>query len=317
MPSPATIPTDNSNLSPTHLILVPCHAIYIGTPQTPPHECSHPSNWLLQPFQAGEQHTFIQHIQHSISLLRQENPPSSSSNTAILIFSGGTTHRLSPQNLSEARSYYHAALSLGLLSPNDLASTDSPAETKPGAVLLEERALDSYQNLLLSLILFHQHTSSWPQRISVVGFAFKRSRMESLHAKALHLEGRVTVEGMDPGYMSSGSEEWDSERAERTREGERRGGFEVWRGDMRGVGRELRGKRDARDWGCDGWVNDEGEGREGRERRVRERGLFGSEEERRSSRVKTEWVEYDWAGYEVLVREEVLVEEAEQPWEKM
>ncbi|PQE05731.1 DUF218 domain-containing protein [Rutstroemia sp. NJR-2017a BVV2] len=312
-------PLPNSNPLPTHLILVPCHAIYTGPPQAPPHECSLPSNWLLQPFQTEEQHTFIQHIQHSISLLRQENPLSN----AILIFSGGTTHPLSPHNLSEARSYYHAALSLDLLSPSELVE-NSEARPKTGSVLLEQSALDSYQNLLHSILLFQQHTGVWPQRITIVGFAFKSARMEGLHARALGLEGRVRVEGIDPGYMNSGSGEWDQDRAESTREGERRGGYEVWRGDMRGVGRGLRGKRDARDWGVGGWRDREEEGKEGKKRRVRERGLFGSEEERRRSGVRTKWVEYvsecpreDWAGYEVLVREEVLLEGVEQPWEKI
>jgi hypothetical protein len=70
----------------------------------------------------------------------------------------------------------------------------------------------------------------------------------------------------------------------------------------------------------EGWVDGGGEGK----RRVKERGLFRSEEKRRRSGVKTKWVEYvsecpreDWAGYEVLIREEVLVEGVEQPWEEI
>lgn len=45
----------------------------------------------------------------------------------------------------------------------------------PGAVLLKERALDSYHNVLFSLTLFRARAGAWPARVTLVGHAFKRA----------------------------------------------------------------------------------------------------------------------------------------------
>lgn len=63
-----------------HAIIVAGHAIYTGPDNL--QETKLDSNWILEPFQQGGQiHVFIEHIQKSIDLLKQDD-------NAVLIFSG-------------------------------------------------------------------------------------------------------------------------------------------------------------------------------------------------------------------------------------
>lgn len=61
---------------PNHLIIVCCHAIWLG-------EDSRGSNeeWLLAGFQTGETPTFIEHIKAGLRVLKDDNK-------SVLIFSG-------------------------------------------------------------------------------------------------------------------------------------------------------------------------------------------------------------------------------------
>ena len=64
----------------THAIIVAGHAIYTGPSNLD--DVRSDTNWILEPFQLGGQiHTFIQHIQKGLDLLKEDKD-------AILIFSG-------------------------------------------------------------------------------------------------------------------------------------------------------------------------------------------------------------------------------------
>ncbi|TAQ86674.1 hypothetical protein B7494_g4994 [Chlorociboria aeruginascens] len=234
------------------------------------------SEWLLAPFQTSEIPTFTSHITTSLLLLL--SLPSSR-----LIFTGSSTR---PETeLSEAQSYWNLCLD------NDfwgLLGTDGEEKERvKKRVLLEEKALDSLGNLVLSVVAFWKETGSWPRGITLVSHGFKERRFLELHVKALRWRREVKFVGVDPGYMVPESAHWDGERAEEVRRGERERGYEVWEKDLWGRGRALRGKRKMRDcWG---------------------RGLgmlFESEEEKKRSGVRSEVVE----------GEEILLDER-QPWE--
>ena len=51
--------------------------------------------------------------------------------------------------------------------------------------ITEEYATDSFQNLLFSICRFYEITGSYPQKITMVSFTFKRQRFEMLHASSI------------------------------------------------------------------------------------------------------------------------------------
>ncbi|KAG9239625.1 hypothetical protein BJ875DRAFT_479287 [Amylocarpus encephaloides] len=228
---------------PATLILVCCHAIYTSGPTRGLLE----SEWLLAPFQHGETPTFTQHIKTSLSLL-------TSSPSSILIFSGGPTR--AETRRSEARGY------LELCIENEYWGILQEGRGLRERIALEERALDSFQNLLLSIKLFQEKTGGWPGLVTIVSHAFKEARFMELHFPALGWpRERVRFVGVDPEYMVAGNAEYDGERSEEVRRGERTYGYECWEEDPLGEGGLLKGKRERRDpWGVGNDVEYPGEG---------------------------------------------------------
>lgn len=109
----------------------------------------------------------------------------------------------------------------------------------------ETFALDSYQNLLFSLLRFRELASSWPEHVTVVSYAFKKERFVELHRAAIRwpLE-RFTFVGIDP--------PWDSGREMKAvMEGERANAASLWERDPYACAQEsgLRAKRRGRNMG--------------------------------------------------------------------
>ncbi|KAI1344732.1 hypothetical protein F5Y15DRAFT_421877 [Xylariaceae sp. FL0016] len=206
-----------------HLIVVCCHGIWLGGPQRGFDE----REWLIADFQAGETPTFIDHIKASLSALKNDEK-------SILMFSGGPTRRetrvteaMSYRNLAAANSYF------GLIRETEVSER----------VACEERALDSYSNVIFSLTQFWQHHRRWPKKLTIVSHAFKRERLVDCHCAAIRFPlDRVDYIGIDPPSMADG-----------TNEDAIKGVVEAvaqWREDPHGSGKILAGKRLKRNpWG--------------------------------------------------------------------
>ncbi|CEJ94057.1 hypothetical protein VHEMI09612 [[Torrubiella] hemipterigena] len=169
---------------PTSLIIVCCHGIWTGGPSKGKGE----HEWLIADFQKGETDTFAAHARAGIECLVRE--PDSA-----LAFSGAATRK--ETKLSEAQSYAnlaHANQYWGL------------AEEVPPNILIEDRALDSYHNILFSITLFYSRFSVWPQRITIVSHGFKRLRVLHGHCVAIGYPlDRIHYVGIDPPGMEDAS----------------------------------------------------------------------------------------------------------------
>lgn len=146
------------------LIILPCHSIWHGGETLGQSR----SEWSLVPFQIeGEDHLcFIDHIRRSLDLLEKKA-------NATLIISGGQTK---PEiQLSESQSYYNLAEAILPALIAKLADRIS----------VEEFARDSMENVIFLMCRFFELHGQYPQRVTVVGFEFKRSRFLQHHFKAL------------------------------------------------------------------------------------------------------------------------------------
>lgn len=232
-----------------NLIIVCCHAIFLPDAEHPDFPLYSPhdeSNWLLASFQKsnpdtgkpGEHETFLAHVKAGLDALTlridQEHPPSS-----LLVLSGGATKR--PQTyMSEARSYYHAALA-DELTQGHLHGGRAHHMFRKGYVRLEERSTDSFQNLLFSILLFKKTTGRYPKHIRIITHAFKSKRFLELHAPAIGWPAdRIQVQGIDPAMSC---DDLTSALA-----GEEQFGYALWKVDPLGLGNVLSTKRKQRGW---------------------------------------------------------------------
>lgn len=150
-------------MSITHLILIACHAVYLGRTQT---EARLDQSWCLQTFQVGEPAFYIEHIQAGISLAAQ-------SLNSLLVFAGSQTRREAGP-LSEAQSYWFLAEQSGWWGKPEIRDRTTT----------EEFSRDSFENLLFGICRFREYAGDYPQRISAVSWKFKQERFD-LHRQAI------------------------------------------------------------------------------------------------------------------------------------
>lgn len=188
--------------------------------------------------------------------------------------------------LSEARSYANLAAANAYWDiipqphPSPSPSSSYPVPLHP-RILCEERALDSYQNILFSMATFWRCAAAaprrrWPSRLTVVSHAFKRRRLVEAHCAAVGFPpAHVRFVGINPPGVPEvlGAEE----RA-----------VEEWVRDPHGRSEGLRAKRAGRNpWAV-------------------VQTLFLDERERKESGVETELLDGG--------KEEVLVDGGSRPW---
>ncbi len=147
------------------MILVPGHAVWSG--HDDPFDSS---TWFVKPFQVDEPSFFLEHLKAGVSLAASD--PGS-----LLVISGGPTElRAGPR--SEALGYFDVAESIGFWGHSEVKKR----------CVLDEYALDSFQNLLFGLCRFREFSGSWPTCITVAGWGFKARRFAELHRAALRWE---------------------------------------------------------------------------------------------------------------------------------
>ena len=116
----------------------------------------------------------------------------------------------------------------------------------PNRIGIEDYAVDSYQNLLFSILRFHAMTSRFPAHVTVISHDFKKHRFLELHAPALRWPARnMTFVGVDPPENVVRREVLDA--------GESTRGYKAFERDPYGTGTLLQAKRQRR-----GWKNDYG-----------------------------------------------------------
>lgn len=135
--------------------------------------------------------------------------------------------------------------------------------------------MDSYQNILFSIIQFWRSTSRWPNSLTIVSHAFKRRRLVEAHCSAIAFPlEKVQFIGINPPGIP---EVVDQEEE----------AVSGWLKDPQGQSDSLKTKRARRNlWGVS-------------------QSLFEGEHERQQSGVATQLLEGG---------EEILVEGGARPW---
>jgi len=165
-----------------HLVIVAGHAIYTSNNFDSPQKNE---SWLLEPYQINQIDAFLMHIRKGLQIAN-EDPHS------VLVFTGGFT-RLKANDQSESQSYFMVAQHFY----KDLF------ESIRQRVTTEILSRDSFENLTFGICRFRELVGHYPQRITVVGFEFKRKRFEGLHRQAI----RFPAERFN--YVGIDSDEWN------------------------------------------------------------------------------------------------------------
>ncbi|KAL7796063.1 hypothetical protein V8C37DRAFT_373008 [Trichoderma ceciliae] len=212
-----------------HLIVVCCHGIWTGGPS---HGVSE-EEWLIADFQRGETDTFVRHIKQGVKCLAE------SCDNGVLAFSGGPTRR--ETSLSEAQSYANLASAHNFFNYNLVSRLGlSDLSSK---ILVEDRALDSYHNVLFSLTLFYARFRTWPLYLTIISHDFKKPHFIQGHCTAIGFPlERTEFIGIDPPGMIAGENEAAMRGVGRA--------VNEWTADPHGRGESLAGKRARRNpWG--------------------------------------------------------------------
>lgn len=144
-----------------HAIIVAGHAVLVRFKNL-----TADSSWALLDFQRGEPPCYVQHVRTAVELAAGDPE-------ALLIFSGGPT-RAGAGPLSEAQSYHHVACHYGWFGHPDVAQR----------TILEDFARDSFENLLFGICRFQEYAGAYPERVTLVSWAFKEQRF-GLHRDAI------------------------------------------------------------------------------------------------------------------------------------
>jgi hypothetical protein len=181
----------------THLIVVPGHAIFGGLNYR---DCYDSGLWFLELHQRAAGPAFIdtlmRHIELSVELLEKQPDRS------LLVFSGGPNHPEAGP-LTEAGSYYQIAR-MKLLDQRKADGSQPSSSRLLPRMVLEEYARDSLENVLFSICRFYEVVGRYPDTITVVGFEYKRERIENMHREALRWDSsRFAYIGLDVRKTSS------------------------------------------------------------------------------------------------------------------
>lgn len=221
-----------------HLIVVAGHSVIISGHLRDANIDE--KDWYLLDYQKGQglPQAMLRHIQTGIREAAQD--PHS-----LLLFSGGETRAVTGP-VNEGSSYFRVADALNLWNGPSAGATaeavaDSAASNVRARTTAEEFATDSFQNLMFSICRFKEVTGSYPQKITVVSFSFKRKRFEELHAPALRWPSTQFH------YIGADPDESTGFDLAKSTEGERNNAARPFETDLYGCHTDvLRHKRDNR-----------------------------------------------------------------------
>ncbi|RCK60741.1 hypothetical protein Cantr_08527 [Candida viswanathii] len=165
--------TNDSTATTNHLIILPCHSVWKHGGATLGESRD---EWHLVGFQIeGYDHLSMkQHILVSLTELSQDP-------RAHLVISGGETKREAGP-VSESLSYY--------LLARELCDDE---ELVLQRVSTESFARDSFENVVFLICRFYEVFGTYPEKITIVGFEFKRRRFLDLHLETALLFPRENV----------------------------------------------------------------------------------------------------------------------------
>lgn len=160
------------------LILVPGHGVMRTL--NVERDWAREDAWGLEEFQKGRDgfliRAFSQHIKRALKELKNRGV-----GKALVVFSGGQTKK-SAGPRSEGLSYYMVAEANRLF---DVFPPEEHRNVLENRLFAEEFARDSYENLLFSVCRFREVVGTFPQRIVVVNWEYKRQRFEEYHRVAI------------------------------------------------------------------------------------------------------------------------------------
>ena len=167
-----------------YLVMVPGHAVYVGTTMSHTHDDKYWKGGF-----PGEAKFYTEHALAGVS--QTADGPKS-----LLIFTGGQT-RDTAGPISEAQSYWFLSNQCGWLGHDDVK----------GRAFTEDFARDSLENLAFGIGRFVQITGEKPADVIICGWAFKEERYR-LHAEALGIkQGNLH-------YVGVNNPEWDALNSE-------------------------------------------------------------------------------------------------------
>ncbi len=175
------------------LVMVPGHGVFIGDS---PDDLSNPDKW--EAFYPEEGPYYVEHIKRAVKIASEDKD-------SMLIFTGGFTHdSVGPR--SEGGGYHEAASLMGWWGHAEVSARS----------FSEEGARDSLENILFSILLFREQAGYFPEKITVVGWEFKKERF-MIHARALGIpESAITYLGVNdpPGKALEAAKEGERVKLE-------------------------------------------------------------------------------------------------------
>ncbi|KFY19462.1 hypothetical protein V493_07953, partial [Pseudogymnoascus sp. VKM F-4281 (FW-2241)] len=242
-------------IAPKKLVVVCCLATWTGRIDTEDTWIAIPAQgkrrgWGMDMANPSERECWRMQICKGLEVLKEMD------GEGILMFSGGPW--LGKKNISAAKSYldYAKASNFGG------CLRDEKYVDYPSFLFLEERAMDSLQNIMFSLIEFNRKYKNFPEEMTVISYEIKRTRFETLHFKTakemilqssqpetdVSWQGTPTFIGLDPLELRLPSKA-DKVKALMELEAHI---FNVWRRSPFGLSDELMNRKEERNvWDID------------------------------------------------------------------
>ncbi|OAF55462.1 hypothetical protein VC83_08260 [Pseudogymnoascus destructans] len=236
------------------LVVVCCLATWIGKKDTEDKWVAMPGQgtrkgWGMDMANPSERECWRRQICKGLEVLKEMD------GEGVLMFSGGPWY---DNRISAAKSYRDFARASnywGYLKGDKYKDYSS-------RIITEDRAMDSLQNVMYSLIEFNIRYKNFPEEMTVISYELKRQRFENLHfktAKAILFptaqagidvswQGIPTFIGIDPRDLT---ENYRSEKAIAIGELEMQI-MDLWTGSPYGLSEELMNRKEKRNrWGID------------------------------------------------------------------